>query len=313
MIDEEFRQDITVLSNIAKDRGYKSYKSAPEPKICEFCGNILYHQGIVMYLGEKDRNGKDMIPKVIRWSPNPIRCTCELSKAWWGIEDKRVQEEKDNKEKIIREEELRRKVVDMLGKSGIKQRFLSRTFENYITDTPQRKLAYKTALQYATNFSTYRKKGRGLYIEGSFGTGKTHLAAAISIRLIENGYSVVMKTADDLLRDIKNSWKSEEYASQDSQSEKEIISAYKTCELLVIDDLGKERATEWSTSVLYAIINDRYESMKPTIVTTNFNERDLILAESPCNTSGHRIKAIMSRLHETTALITMNWEDWRTK
>ena len=116
---------------------------------------------------------------------------------------------------------------------------------------------------------------------------------------------MIFKTADDLLRDIKATF------DDTGQEEKKVIDRLKTCELLVIDDIGKEQATDWSTAQLYAIINDRYECQRPLIITTNFNENDLVAVESPKGVGEHRIRAILSRLHETCRLLTMSWPDWR--
>ena len=120
---------------------------------------------------------------------------------------------------------------------------------------------------------------------------------------MEQGREVIFRTADDMLREIK--------ATFDTGKEQQILDALKKCELLVIDDIGKEQATDWSTAQLYAIINDRYENQRPVIITTNFNENDLITVESPKGVGAHRIRAILSRLHETCRLMTMDWDDWR--
>ena len=122
---------------------------------------------------------------------------------------------------------------------------------------------------------------------------------------MEQGHQVIFKTADDLLRDIKATF------DESGRKEQEALDRLKKCELLVIDDIGKEQATDWSTAQLYAIINDRYECQKPLIITTNFNETDLIAVESPKGIGSHRTMAILSRLHEACRLMAMTWQDWR--
>lgn len=151
------------------------------------------------------------------------------------------------------------------------------------------------------------KKGEGLYIEGSYGTGKTHLAAAIAIYLTEREYSVVMKTSFDLFEEIKRTFDDTE------RTEAEVTTAYKDCDLLIIDDLGKEQCTDWSMSVLYSIVNDRYEAMKPMIITTNFNGKDLIKAMTPKGYGSQKIGAIISRLREVSKPVTMAWKDFRSE
>ena len=81
--------------------------------------------------------------------------------------------------------------------------------------------------------------------------------------------------------------------------------------MLIVDDLGKEQCTEWSVSPLYSILNDRYEDMKPTIITTNYNAAELVRALPPKGGDGTNARAIISRLREVSTVITMAWADYR--
>lgn len=271
----------------------------PADGVCEFCEKPLEHLAILYHANSRYEW------EVERWSEIPMRCNCEKAAEKWAAQDaedeRRAQEEKRQREESVR----KAKAKERLARSGMKARFLSRTFANFRTDTPGRARAYRIAKEYADNFAAHSANGDGLYIEGTFGTGKTHLAAAIALQLMEQGYSVIFRTADDLLRDIKATFDGA------GEGEQEVQERIKGCGLLVIDDIGKEQATDWTTAQLYAIINDRYESQKPLIVTTNFNETDLTAVESPKGVGEHRIKAILSRLHETCRLMSMNWQDWR--
>ena len=170
---------------------------------------------------------------------------------------------------------MRDRVKKLLGQSGIKRRFMQRTFPNFRQDTPGRRKNFKIAKEYADNFSYHQARGDGLYIEGTNGTGKTHLAAAIALQLIHEGVPVICKTSSDLLLDIKKSF------DGDGARESDVLDIYKKVDLLIIDDLGKEQCSDWSMSTLYSILNDRYEDMKPTIVTTNYSESGLIAALTP--------------------------------
>lgn len=270
----------------------------PEGSVCEFCGRPLE------YIAALQHTNGIYEWEVERWSSVPVRCKCEKAAAKWAAQD--AEDERQAQEEQRRREEAARKAraEKQLAQSGMKARFLSRTFANFRTDTPGRARAHRVAKEYADNFTAHSANGDGLYIEGTFGTGKTHLAAAIALQLMEQGHSVIFRTADDLLRDIKATF-------DDGDGERKVLERLKGCDLLVIDDIGKEQATDWSTAQLYAIINDRYECQKPVIVTTNFNETDLIAVEAPKGVGEHRIKAILSRLHETCRLMSMNWQDWR--
>ena len=116
---------------------------------------------------------------------------------------------------------------------------------------------------------------------------------------------MICKTSNDLLLDIRKSFDDE------GGSEAQVLGIYKAVDLLIIDDLGKEQCSDWSMSTLYAIMNDRYEDMKPTIVTTNYNAEDLTDALTPKGYDNTKIVAIISRLKETSEVMTMAWEDIR--
>ena len=94
-------------------------------------------------------------------------------------------------------------------------------------------------------------------------------------------------------------------------NEAQILDIYKRVELLIIDDLGKEQCSDWSMSTLYSILNDRYEDMKPVIVTTNYNADQLAAALTPKGFDNTKIIAIISRLRETSTVMTMAWADIR--
>lgn len=291
----ETRDNGRITTKEAAERRIPSRNKPPEPVTCKYCGATLYHEGIVM-------QGSVMI-----WFQEPMRCTCVGAQKHWAEYDA-AQERKKKQEELDAERARKRARIErLLGKSGIKKRFQKRTFDNFITDTPERKRCYRAAKDYADNFAALYPTGEGLYIEGSNGTGKTHLAAAIALQLIGQGVPVVCKTSSDLLGDIKRSF------DESSASEYEILRAYKDVDLLIIDDLGKEQCTDWSMSTLYSILNDRYEDMKPTIITTNYGDADLARALTPKGYDDTKIRAIISRLRETSTVLTMAWDDYRSR
>lgn len=227
--------------------------------------------------------------------------------AYWQEQDRQEAERKAAEEEAKRRRAMRNRVEKLLGQSGIKKRFRQRTFPNFRTDTPGRKKNYGIAKEYADNFAYHQARGDGLYIEGTNGTGKTHLAAAIALQLIGEGIPVICKTSSDLLLDIKKSFDGE------GTRESDVLDIYKRVDLLIIDDLGKEQCSDWSMSTLYSILNDRYEDMKPTIVTTNYNADALVTALTPKGFDNTKIVAIISRLREVSTVMTMAWEDIRGK
>lgn len=282
-------------SNLVIERNIPHKDEPPAPEHCKYCGATLYYTGIVM------------LGSVAVWLPSPQRCTCEKAAAYWKRHDD--EEARKQAEAVEQEARARRmqRIERLLGKSGIKKRFQHRTFENFMQDTEARRRCFKAAKDYADQFPVYAARGEGLYIEGTNGTGKTHLAAAVALQLIDQGIPVVCKTAGDMLEDIKKAY------DQGEASESDILKAYKTVDLLIVDDLGKEQCTDWSVSTIYSILNDRYEDMKPTIITTNFNTDGLLKAETPKGYDDTKIRAIISRLREVSNAITMAWDDFRSQ
>lgn len=287
------RSKYQIQSHEALAKGFDIPGPVPEPKICQFCGQKLYFKGLI----------NPFKPNTVTVWLEPDRCQCEKAQAYWQKYDEeqaRIAKEKAEAEERAR---MQARVDRLLGKSGIKKRFLSRTFENFEVNKVNRK-AYETAKTYAEGFQDFKEKGEGLYFVGSYGTGKTHLAAAISLYLINKGTPVICRTLIDLLGEIRRTY------DNGRTSEYEVLSLYKEIDLLVVDDLGKESPTEWALATFYAILNERYEACLPTVITTNYNDQELI---NRLSLKGDRITAgaVVSRLHEICYSVEMNWKDRR--
>lgn len=281
-------------SKEVEELGIPSTQPVPKPEKCKYCGKTLYYECVVLM-------GQAMI-----WNLEKPRCDCEKAVAFWKGWD--AKQEKIKKEKELAEEqELRKqKIESILGKSGIKKRYLSRTIDSFSV-TAENKKSFEVATDYIKNFREYFTQGKGRYLEGPCGTGKTHLAIAIALAIINTGVPVICKTSIDILGDIKRC-----YERNSEVTEEEVLEAYKTVDLLIIDDLGKEQVTEWSVPVLYSILNERYEALLPTIITTNYNTTALaekLSAKGDAETA----TAIISRFVESSKRVTMSWADYRRK
>lgn len=286
-------EESILTSKEVKKRGYK-YKEEPEPPInCKHCGKELYPKGVIV----------PMVNRVLTWLGHE-RCNCKTATEYWTNYDAEQEAAKQREKQEEENKKKRDKIEKLLGNSGIKKRFVNRTFEAFKIDNGN-KDAFGNSKAYAKNFLKFKETGEGIYYSGGFGTGKTHLAVAIALELISKGIPVICMTAIDLLSEISRT-----YNKDRNVSEYEILEVYKKVDLLVIDDLGKEYCTDWAATMLYDIINDRYERCLPTIVTTNYNDENLInrlARKSNYETAG----AIVSRLHEMTMGITMNGKDRR--
>jgi len=102
-----------------------------------------------------------------------------------------------------------------------------------------------------------------LLFMGTYGSGKTHLAAAIANKVIESGIPTLFLTVPDLL-----DWLRYSYGSQENTYE-ERFEEIRNIQLLVLDDLGTQNTTPWAEEKLYQILNHRYTHRLPTVITTN--------------------------------------------
>jgi len=194
------------------------------------------------------------------------------------------------------------KAMELLKKSGLGKRFAKRTFENFEKKglSPELLNAYNKSLEFAIKYPEVRK---GLLFTGPVGTGKTHLAAAVANRLIENLYSVIFGNITDIITLIKTS-----YRKDSELTEAEIIKLFTDdTDVFIFDDLGKENTTENTSTLIYQIINRLYENEKLVIVTTNFTSAALR------KKLGEKGEAIVSRLAEMCEFIKVTGPDWRLK
>lgn len=121
-------------------------------------------------------------------------------------------------------------------------------------------------MRYAENFKEYKAEGKGLLLYGTVGTGKTFYSACISNYLIDQGYRVLMTNFARLT----NILQGKQYSDK-----QEYIDNLNRYSLLVIDDLGAERKSEYMQEQVFNIIDARYRSGLPMIITTNLTLSEL--------------------------------------
>lgn len=155
-----------------------------------------------------------------------------------------------------------------LGDSGVPVRFRDRTFENYRADLPGQQRALAFARAYADDFENVRSTGRCALFLGAVGTGKSHLAAAICMQIMQTGATVRYVTALRAVQAVADT-----YRPGSQVSTKEATALLTDPDLLVLDEVGMQADTEHEQRVLSDALNKRYEDRKPTLVLSNLNAR----------------------------------------
>ena len=122
----------------------------------------------------------------------------------------------------------------------------------------------KVAKDYVSKWSEFASKNAGLVLWGDVGTGKTFFAACIANALVEQLVSVKMTNFSTILNDL--------FAESDKNKYLNLLNDHS---LLIIDDLGIERGTEYALEQVYNVIDTRYKSGKPLIITTNLTLDEL--------------------------------------
>lgn len=190
---------------------------------------------------------------------------------------------------------LQQRRIDRLTyQSGVGRRFQNRTFETFRI-TPGTEAAYQACQSFCRRYQPHR---RGLRIHGRYGCGKTHLAAAIVNTMTSKGVPAMFVVTPDLLQSIRRGYDNPDSA----RTAQAIVDSARTIDILVLDDLGSEKPSDWVREQLFVLINARYEAELPTIITSNYSTADLV------DRLGQRI---VSRLIEMTTAITMTAPDYR--
>lgn len=181
----------------------------------------------------------------------------------------------------------------LLESSGVPRIYKEISFDEY-KETDENRKAIEAA-----HWIVNDDKDSSVYFYGSKGTGKTMLSCVITNEIARRGKVVLFSSVPDLMADIRASFKSD--------NTDEVINSVKNAPILVLDDLGAERATEWVGEQIFAIINARYADKKKTIITSNFAP-DELAAHFADKTQGERI---VSRIYGMCARVQIKGKDWR--
>lgn len=156
------------------------------------------------------------------------------------------------------------KALALYGQLAIPPRFRGKTIDSFKADTPEQVRAKKVFADYAKNMERYVKQGRSLVMTGRPGTGKTHLACGLLEAAKEVGLSGLFTSVGKIVRNVRSTWRG-------NGSEEQAIQSYIDVDLLVVDEVGVQAGSDNEQQILFAVLNGRYEEMKPTIVISNLD------------------------------------------
>lgn len=247
-------------------------------KKCEFCGRELNPIGL-------DYLYANFSPDNIEYE----RCTCKKAQKYWKEKDKQDYE-------IAKRKHFREVINKIYKQNYIGLKFQNLNFENFNSNS-ENELAIAIAKDYV-NKNIKSECTNGLIIMGESGVGKTHLAASIANKLIENDKIVLMGRLTTLLDMIKETFK------DNTKSENELIELYSNVDMIIIDDLGTEKISNWALEKLYTIIENRNENRLPIIITTRFDKQGLIERFSQSQDE-QLVDAIISKLYQMCYGVTL--------
>lgn len=237
----------------------------------------------VEYTGEKcDGCGKDLKIVQITFADGEVKenhagCICD-----------RIKFVNDQQKKIK---------ADAFAKASIMHGdYKEKTFDNYQANSDEQVQAAKKMRYYANHFDEMLSESNCLLVQGTFGTGKTHLAAAVRNKLRAEDYQVLFISLPDYVDKLKQGFK-------DLNQVHPIFKFAKEADLLILDDVGANRMSEWEVSELFRLVDARRN--KCTIYTTNLTSEQF--------RSSQALYRVFSRMMEKAKAIVIDGDDYRMK
>lgn len=186
----------------------------------------------------------------IMGKPRIVHCICKCRK-------EELEAQKQREAELERQRRIR-----SLKATGIQERHLLDWRFDVAEDNPD----IQKAKNYVANWKQVKAENLGLLLWGDVGTGKSFVAACIANALLEAGTPVLMTNFSKILNQMGALYSDERY---------QYIASLSNFSLLIIDDLGIERNTEYALEQVYAVIDERYKSGLPVIITTNLTINEL--------------------------------------
>jgi DNA replication protein DnaC len=240
----------------------------------------------------------DTIATAISFCGNPVKCLCH-----------HLTKKRDEEESAIKQQDKLKQIEHLRHLSLLSEKYkdvrwnVTKTGVNTSFDT-----AFNRCFRYSQIPDEVQKNGFGIFIWGDKGVGKTHLTAAVANSLLSKGIPVLFTNLYRISKAVKGT-----FAKGSEKTEQQLVDEFTNINFLVFDDLGSEVFTSkqednWLQGLLYDLINERYNSGKPTIFTSNYNLNGLI-------TERKIMDKTIDRIQEMTkgAVIHIQGESRRSK
>ena len=188
--------------------------------------------------------------------------------------------------------------LDGLDSAGVKARHIDKTFDAFIAEAQDKAFALDKCKSLADGVAKGQKRRPSLILYGAPGTGKSHLACAMTIHAYDAGKHVCRISVADMIREFKDSWK------RDSEfDEIKLINWYGHLDLLTVEEIGVQHGSDTERMFLFEVINARYENCLPTVLVSNLD------AEKLTTEVGERV---IDRLREDGGrMIKFTGQSWR--
>lgn len=214
-----------------------------------------------------------------------VHCICKCER-----------EAKEARERKLQYEEERRQINNLKQLSLLDAKSKGVCFKTYQVTSENQKM-FGIAKRYVENFASMYSRSQGLLFWGDVGTGKSYTAAAIANELMERLNPVIMTSFVKLLQDMQG------FDTDDGS----YMNRLNKARLLIIDDLGAERGTDYALEKVYDIVDSRYRSGKPAIFTTNLTIKQM----KEC--TDIRYNRIYDRIFEMCYPVKFEGLSWRKR
>lgn len=203
---------------------------------------------------------------------------------------------------------------DALSRCRIPPRYEHCSLESFEPGSASLRAALEKAVAFCESYPHLGEdEGLGLLFTGDNGVGKTHLAAAVLRELVtRKGASGQFWDFHALIREIKSS-----YDPETRTTELMVLQPVVETDVLVLDDLGAWKMTDWMNDTLFFVLNGRYMAKRPTVITTNYQDvtREEVLAADPLRRKEFLVERIgqrlRSRLMEMCLVVRIQGSDHR--